>query len=275
MYMFNGLVLNPAYAGSRDALSFTTIGRYQWLDIEGAPKTAAFGLHGRVREKAGLGIWGEYDEIGVHTNARVYASYSYTFLLSPKAKLAAGIQGGMRYAQSNFSEINPGVIDPVFSANPERLLPNFGVGLYFYTPSMYLGISVPHLLDNDLESATALASEYRHYYLNGGLVVPLGANVKLKPSFLIKSVPAVAPIQADITLSFLFAERLWLGATYRTEDSVDGIIELQVSQNLRLGYSYDYTLTELADYNSGSHEVMIGFDFGGPDKRKVVTPRYF
>jgi len=131
------------------------------------------------------------------------------------------------------------------------------------------------LLDNSLESVTTLASEQRHYYLNGGLILPLGPNVKLKPSFLIKSVPAVAPISADITLSFLFAERLWLGATYRTEDSVDGIIELQVSQNLRLGYSYDYTLSDLADYNSGSHEVMIGFDFGGQDKRKVVTPRYF
>jgi len=95
MYMFNGLVLNPAYAGSRDALSITTIGRYQWLDIDGAPTTAAFGIHGRVREKAGLGVWGEYDEIGVHTNARLFAAYSYTFLLSPKAKLAAGIQGGV------------------------------------------------------------------------------------------------------------------------------------------------------------------------------------
>jgi len=275
MYMFNGLVLNPAYAGSRDGLSITTIGRYQWVDIEGAPRTAAFGIHGPVREKAGLGVWGEYDEIGVHTNARLNVAYSYTFLLSPRAKLAAGIQAGVRYSQSNFTRVNPGISDPVFSTDPDRILPNFGVGLYFYTPSLYLGFSVPHLLDNDLESPTSLAAESRHYYLNGGLILPLGPNVKLRPSFLIRSIPAVAPISADVTLSFLFAERLWLGATYRIEDSVDGIIELQVSQNLRLGYSYDYTLSDLADFNTGSHEILIGLDFGGTDKRKVVTPRYF
>lgn len=280
-YMFNGLVLNPAYSGTRDAISAVAIGRYQWVDVDGAPKTISASLHGPLSEKVGLGIMAEYDQIGVHDRTRIFASYSYKFLVGANGRLSAGIQGGVANLASAWTELNPEQLnDPRFNEDESRWLPNFGVGLYYYTPRFYLGFSVPHLLNNKLTAddedpgLARLAKENRHYYLTSGIVLPLSPDFKLKPSVLFKSVPAVAPLEVDLHLALIIKNVFTIGATYRSLDSFDLLANFQLSNNLRIGYAYDLTVTELKNYTSGSHEVMLGLDFGF-SKERVVTPRFF
>lgn len=283
MYMFNGLALNPAYAGTREAMSFTALGRYQWVNIEGAPKTVALSLHSPVKDRVGLGIMSVYDQIGPHDKIDVFASYAYRFPVGERATLSAGLQGGIQYYNSRYSQVQTNVGgDPNFQDDLTRMFPNFGAGLYLYAERFYIGASVPHLINNRLKpdntggdvDISLVAHQYRHYFLTGGIVVPMGNNFDLKPSFLLKSVPGVSPLQADLNLSLLIKKALWIGASYRSFDSIDFIVEFQFNPNLRAGYAYDFTITELSNYTTGSHEVMIGYDWGF-QKEKIITPRYF
>ncbi len=276
-FMFNTLGYNPAYAGTREAVSALLLYRNQWAGkIEGAPEDFVFNVHMPVREKVGLGLSAEFDRVGVHDIATINLMYAYRFLLGNKAKMSVALQGGVSQYRSDFTEIDSGVDggDPTFNDIENKLNPNFGFGLYFYTRNYYLSFSVPHLINNDLGSITKLANQDRHYILGGGLIIPVANDLKLKPSVLLKSIPSKAPLIADINLNLLIRETLWVGGTYRTNDAFNLLAALQVNRNLRVGYAYDFTLTKLADFNAGSHEVFIGIDFGFGNER-VVTPRYF
>ncbi len=292
-YMFNQQMLNPGYTGSSEGLSFTGIGRLQWVGIEGSPKSIGISAHSPLgkQKKFGLGAYIAHDKIGVHNQTSAYASYAYKFIIG-ESRLAIGLQGGIDYLRSDFTQVTGNeeidiTIDNAFADNQRNLLPNFGLGLYFYKPnSYYLGVSAPHLLNNNLRSDNGietLARQYRHYYAMGGVVI--GSNdFKVRPSFLIKTVPTQAPIQLDASLMFLVKEVLWLGASYRTafgnkdpfaqSESIDAIIAFQFPKGLKVGYAYDYTLSKLNNFTSGSHEVMIGLDIKGRTDR-FITPRYF
>lgn len=293
-YMFNKLVFNPGYAGSRDGLSFTGIGRYQWVNIEGSPKGGALSLHAPVgnEKKVGLGGYVQYDQLGAEQNISAFASYAYRFDLG-ESKLAAGIQGGVLYHSFDVSKmkgnefITPDT-DPTLQENENKFLPNFGVGLYYYKPnSYYLGVSAPELLTNNLrkeqDGISVIAKQFRHYYLTGGLVFNAGEALKIHPSLLFKYVPNNAPLQFDANLMFLLKDVFWIGASYRhafiteadkASESVDGIIAFQLKNGLKIGYAYDYTLSDIRRYTSGSHEIMLGFDVKNGNER-IVTPRYF
>ncbi len=287
-YMFNGLVHNPGYAGSAESTCFTGIYRKQWVDIEGSPQTISFSGHTSLGlyDKIGIGGFMEYDEIGVHQRIRAYAAYAYRFRIG-RGRLGFGVQGGILNLRSNFTEIEtqaePGDMDGAFTQDERTLLPNFGVGLFFQTNKVYLGASAPHLLNNDLydglPNIAKVPQQYRHYILTGGVVVPLGRKIKLKPSALVKMVPGNAPTQVDANLSVLLFETIWLGSSFRFEEklnpeSIDFILSFQLENGVRIGYAYDYTLSELADFTSGSHEIMLGYDFGKKGER-IKTPRYF
>ncbi len=275
-YMFNGLVLNPAYAGSREATSITAIYRNQWVKMPGAPKTLSASVHTAVGEKNGVGLMLESDQIGAHSRFSLYGSYAYRLLLG-EGKLSLGVQAGILNYSSDWSKVNniKDADDPNFVGQDSKLLPNFGIGAYYYLERFYVGASIPHLLNGALDDLEKTSVYDRHYFLTSGAVFDISPAVKLKPSILIKSVPSAAPISADLNLSFLIQDALWVGGSYRFGDAVALLMEYQFVNGLRLGYSYDFNISNLNSYNRGSHEIMVGWDLNPQSPEKILSPRFF
>jgi len=277
-YMFNGLVLNPAYAGSHDALSATVMAREQWTGIEGAPSTQTLALHSPLfNNKIALGLLVVNDNIGVTNETNFYLSYAYRIKFS-RGTLSMGLQTGIGQYRNALSEVFLGgnTNDDAFVGDDIRAaLPNFGAGLYYYTDRFYAGISVPHILNNeyDRSNVTRIAKQVRHYFLTAGFVKDINFWLKWKPNLLLKVVDG-APVQFDLNSNFLISDVLWLGASWRSFDSFDVLAEIQINNQLRFGYAYDITTTDLGRVNNGSHEVMLNYIFRF-SKEKVITPRYF
>ena len=275
-YMFNGLALNPAYAGSHNALSLTGLGRIQWVGIEGAPNTQTFSAHTPIADRSAVGLFVMHDNIGVTNQYGFYGSYAYRIPVGI-GYLSMGLQAGFNNYTINLSQVNTKRADQNFAMNNGgQLLPNFGTGLFYSAERFYVGASVPHIRNNDLlTSGTDLsrARQFRHYFLTAGYVFDVGPSLKLKPNFLVKAVQG-APVEYDINANLLVKEVLWLGASYRTDDALSFLVEMLLTSQLRLGYAYDYTTTELQEFNTGSHELMLNFQFSF-DKSKILSPRYF
>jgi type IX secretion system PorP/SprF family membrane protein len=279
-YMFNGLLLNPAYAGSHKYFSSTLLHRTQWVGFDGAPKTSILAIDGPINnEKMGIGLIVSNDRIGITDQTDIYGNYSYNVRLG-EGKLAFGIKAGVSRYTYKLDEL---VIwdnnDQVFVGNRSTSwLPKIGAGLYYHTEKWYAGIAVPTLLaydpDKDFGPDVNNSSFVkRHYYAVSGYVFDLGCNFKFKPSVLLKYVSS-APLEADLNAHFLYRDQLWLGASYRTNDAITAMIEYQTSSRFRIGYAYDFTTSGIRNYSSGTHEIMLGYDFG-KDLIKVKTPRYF
>lgn len=278
-YMFNETFINPAYAGSRDHIAMTGLYRNQWVGIDGAPVTQTFSVHSPLRnEKIGLGLNFLNEEIGVTHDVGVFASYAYRLPINA-GFLSMGLQGGLINHTEQLSDVKiQDLGDYAFFGTPRLTVPNFGFGTYYYSRNMYIGISIPRMLQNYVDANTGKAENrvkmnYWHYYVMGGYVHPINESIKLKPTFMLKAVTG-APLEADLGLHALFNETIWVGASYRTGDSWAAILSYQATPQLRIGYSYDYTTTQLRQYSSGTHEITIGYDFSF-NKDKVVTPRYF
>ncbi|HXH19131.1 MAG TPA: type IX secretion system membrane protein PorP/SprF [Chitinophagales bacterium] len=278
MYMFNGLAVNPAYAGSRERPTVLALYRHQWAGLEGAPKTAVLVGHSTLlNDKLGLGGSVTSDNISIFNTIRVRADYAYRIKFKKHGKLAIGINVEFTNYRARWSELSLNDInDNAFlSAKESFVSPNFGAGVYYYTNRFYAGASVPHLLNASLsegfkyEGTDSIARQWKHYFYTMGAVFSLGKHVKMKPSVLFKYVKN-APFEADFNLNFLIREAFWFGAGYRTGDAVIFMTEYNFAKGIRIGYAYDYTLTELQDYNSGSHEIMIGYEF---QKTTYLTPR--
>jgi len=283
-YMFNGLVLNPAYAGSREVLSATALYRNQWVSIPGAPKTITFSMHAPVRnEKIGLGVIFSSDKIGITSTNNVGLNYAYRIKFKNKGTLSMGLQASVLQYRADFASIShsfsPTVYDPTFSQVINRWLPNFGAGLYYYTNKFYLGASVPNIILNRLNGEGTVfqvgnkASQYRHLFVTTGYVFNINKSLKLKPSVLMKFVQG-SPVEFDFNANLWLFDMFAVGLSYRTGDSVDALFEFQVTPQLGIGYAYDYTLTSLGKYTSGSHEIMVRYELGF-GKRRIITPRYF
>jgi len=279
-YMFNGLVINPAYAGSKDFMSSTLMVRRQWAGFDGAPTTQNASVHGPLRRKrVGLGLMISNDKIGITGRTDVFASYAY-HLPMRDGKLALGLQGGFSYVKSSFSELSyTDQDDPVYMANSlTNLQPNFGFGTYYYRERFYAGLSAPQLISYDsIQPANVYGQKVhhlaRHYYFHSGIILQGSREFIVRPSVLVKYAQH-APMQVDLNLNFLLSNIFWVGASWRSGDALVAIFEYQINRKLRIGYSYDYTLSRLKNYSSGSHEFMIGYDFGY-DVIKMKTPRYF
>lgn len=283
-YMFNHLLLNPAYAGSQDYMMATLLYRKQWVDFKGAPETQVASLHGPLGlTRFGWGALISHDKIGVTDRTDMYLNAAYHLKVGPKMRLSVGLRGGgalYNYKNSDLTYWDEG--DPAFSSDKvSRFLPNVGAGVYLYTRNFYAGVSVPTILSYDPEKNLSVNTsddelvphQVRHVFGTIGTAIELSPDVVMKPSILVKHV-SNAPVEADFNLNFLLASTVWVGASYRTGDSFVAILEFQLSKKLRLGYSYDFTTTDIKDYSSGSHEVMLGYDFGY-DIMKMKTPRYF
>jgi type IX secretion system PorP/SprF family membrane protein len=280
-YMFNGLFLNPAYAGSHKYVTSSLLHRSQWVDFSGAPKTSLLAIDGLVNSKSenmGLGLIVAHDQIGATEQTDIYANYAYQLKLK-KGKLAFGIKAGVSnyvFKSNNLAIWDAN--DQVFTGRRTAWLPKLGAGAYYFTEKWYAGISVPTLLAYDANHNFAFDVNSgsflnRHYYAYGGYVFKLNEQFKLKPSALIKYLPS-APVQADLNLNLLFRDQFWIGASYRSMDAVVFMVEYQTNSRFRVGYAFDYSITKIRKYSAGTHEIMIGYDFG-KNLIKVKTPRYF
>lgn len=279
-YMFNGMAFNPAYAGSRGALSSTLLLRKQWVQLEGAPQTGSFSLHAPSgNERHGFGLSVIHDRLGVTRQNFATLSYAYRLPLGP-GMLALGLRGGVTQFTNMYSKINTINVDP---SNPgvdvSTWLPRAGTGLFYSTERFYLGLSAPNILAGRYfrysnQTAIELATEQRvHYFGTVGAVFPLGENIDFKPSVVAKYVQN-SPLEFDLNANLLLKKQFWVGAGYRTGDALMFMLEYISLNGWRLGYSYDYTLTRLGQVNTGSHELLLGLDLG-LTKSKIITPRYF
>ncbi len=279
-YMFNGLFINPAYAGSHKYFSSTLLHRNQWVSFPGAPKTFLVSADGPIaNDKMGIGFIVAHDIIGVTSQTDINANYSYKIKLG-NGKLAFGLKAGLSNYSVNTADLKVWNSDDAILSDDSQsqFLPKVGFGVYYYSSKWYGGISIPTLIayenGNDFSMNIDQSSFLRkHFLINGGYVFDISEKIKLKPSSLIKYEKS-APIEADINCSILYDETIWFGISYRTNDAIIGIIEYQANKRFRVGYSYDFTLSEIGNYSSGSHELMIGYDFG-KDLVNIKTPRFF
>ncbi|MFI5148841.1 MAG: type IX secretion system membrane protein PorP/SprF [Bacteroidia bacterium] len=283
-YMDNTLMINPAYAGSREALTVTALQRMQWVDFKGAPVTQTITMHAPLpNEHLGLGLSVLNDKIGPSNNTSVFVDFAYIMKLSPKSKLALGVNAGASMFQANLSTLQvEQASDPLFQNNVNnQMTPNFGFGAYYYRERFYAGISVPNLMQNnysvvnEANGTSKLGLEQRHYYLIAGTVIRMSDNLEFKPTTLVKVTPG-APSEIDLTGTFIVMKKLLLGVMFRSGDAFGGLVGLNVTEQLHLGYSYDWSYgLSSSKYNQGSHEIVLRYDFLFYNKKQIHSPRYF
>jgi len=278
-YAFNTLAVNPAYAGSRDALTITGLHRSQWVGFDGAPTTQTLTLHTPIfKEQLGAGLSIMNDKIGPVNNFSITGDFSYNFKVTQNSKLAFGLKGGINLLQGTLSDVPTETAnDPTFVSTRSDILPNFGFGAYYYTSKWYAGISTPKLLENDYKSNTVMGSQQRHFFFIAGTVFDLNkkGTIKLKPTTFVK-VTEAAPIEADITGMFIIQDTYEIGAMFRSGDAAGLLLGYNLNEQLRIGYSFDWSFTnKTGKYNSGSHELMLRYDFIYKSKRKIRSIRYF
>lgn len=279
-YMFNGLVINPAYTGSHESMTATLAARSQWTGLKGAPQTQVASLHSPLKfSRSAAGAVLVHDNVSVINQYTAYGTYAYRIPVSKTGKLSVGAQAGLTYYQANLSELNiitqNGQADPVFAQNESRILPNLGIGMYYYSKRTYVGLSLPTLINNrwNNQDAYTQARQKRHYFLSAGHVFTLSRALKFKPNVLLKWEEG-GPFQYDINANMLIHEIVWIGASYRMDDSIDGLLELNINNRLSLGYSYGYPISSLAAVQNGTHEVVLNYRIAR-NKHIVFSPRYF
>ncbi len=290
LYYFNPLNFNPAYAGSRDALTIGAVHRIQWTGIDGAPNTTFLTVHAPIKNTH-LSIGGDltYDEIGVITTTSAYLDLSYYVQLNDRGhRLSFGLKGGLSNFDARFEELrgfqdeSAQIQEALMSVQNKKKI-NFGAGLYYYGAHHYIGFSALSLLENSIlddddykgnvKDNVQQLKQKRHYYLAAGYVFDINSSLKLKPSGLIKAV-AGAPVEFDAEIAALLYDRLWVGLGYRHDESFRGYITANVTRQFRIGYNYDYIFNKLGRYTGGTHEFMLSYDFDY-DKLRFKSPRYF
>ena len=282
-YMYNMSVVNPAYATEGEDINIGALYRTQWIGTVGAPNTGSLFVHVPLQEKIQVGLSIINDQIGnVVNETNVYADFAYILSLGTETKLSLGVKAGASFFNTNFngfiySDVLP---DPAFANNLSKTFPNIGAGAYLFGSNYYVGFSAPNLLNSKhLERDSGIVAngvEEMHFFLTGGYVFEMNENLKLKPAFMTKAVSG-APLSIDLTANVLINNVLEVGAGYRFDDAITGLANFRVSPSLRIGYAYDYTLSNLGRFNSGTHEIMILFDINklGNQKGYDKSPRFF
>jgi len=279
-YMYNMNVVNPAYAGSKESLSITALYRNQWTGISDNPVTMTFSAHTPISDRVGLGLSVISDELGPVSETNVNADFSYTVPLGESFSLALGIKAGATFHDIGLLDVelqDPN--DPFFGENINNVYANVGAGLFLYTDKFYLGLSVPNFLtsvhlDEDVSGeAIKFGSETNHFFATTGYVFQVSDNVKLKPSVMVKAA-FDSPISFDGNINALFYEKFEIGASYRWDDSFSGLVGFQVTENIRIGYAYDYITSDLSAVAGASHEIILSWDVFFK-KKALRSPRYF
>ncbi len=272
-YMYNMSVVNPAYAGSKESLSIGLLYRDQWSGFEGAPRSYTFFAHSPIGEKTGLGLSAISDENGPVKETNVYGDFSYTLSLGGDHKLAFGVKAGATFHDVGLIPLSlQNEFDVAFSENINETYLNFGAGFLYYTDKYYIGVSVPNFLNSkhlDVDGRE-FGTEEQHYFATAGYVFELSENLKFKPSTLVKA-SFESPMSFDVNANFLFYERFEIGASYRLDDAVSGLVSVRATDWLQLGFAYDYTISDIEE---PSYEAFVLFDVFF-SKKSYRSPRYF
>lgn len=275
-YFDNMLHINPGYAGSNDILSITCLHREQWVGFDGRPRSSTLSIHSPLVKNLGGGLTAVNDRIGPLNQTMIYGDLSYTLKFkNTRGKLSFGVKGGV-----NVINVNSGGLFTLDAADPDlvnnvrnRVLPNFGAGIYYHTPKFFIGASSPRLLQASYDGISSTVIEQRHYFLIMGGVIRLNPSWKLRPTTHLKFTEG-APLSIDLSAAFIYVDKWWLGVMHRWKDSFGAFVQFQVKPQFRAGLAYDYSATKLANYNNGTFEIMLNYDFRFKDKG-VISPRYF
>lgn len=281
-YMYNMSVLNPGYAtDDAETISLGLLYRAQWIGSVGGPTTASFFGHTAITNRVEGGISIVHDEIGgVVKETKAFADIAYVLPVGETHRLSLGIKAGAAFFSTNFNGFvySDPLPDPAFASNISKTFPNIGAGAFYFGNQFYLGFSAPNLLrTKHLEKDSGVVMngvEEIHMFMTGGYVFQMNDKIKLKPAFMSKMVSG-APLSLDLTLNALFSDNFELGVGYRYDDSISALVNMRVAPPIRIGYSYDYTLSNLGEFNSGSHEIMILFDISTTEKGYDKSPRFF
>jgi type IX secretion system PorP/SprF family membrane protein len=283
-YMYNTISINPAYAGSRETLSIVGLHRSQWVGLEGGPTTQTVSVHSPLRnEKVGIGLSFINDKLGYENFTYLYGDFSYTLPVGLNTKIAFGLKGGFTQYTLDQEILNDPIVaaDPFFDDVSNRWSPNIGLGLFLHSNKWYIGLSAPRILNTDYNNGKQGAVDYValervSYYLTGGYVFDLSNSTKFKPAMLLKATNG-APLSFDLTANFLFNETFWLGGSYRINEStaaIGAIADFQISKQLRIGYAYEYDISEINKYASGgTHEILLMFEIF--KNKRIKSPRFF
>jgi len=277
-YMFNMLAVNPAYAGSADIFTTMALSRHQWVGFAGAPSTQTVLAHTPLKLQglsAGFSLLN--DRIGPSRQTGFYLDCAYRIRTGKDSRLAFGLKGGANLYQADLAALSTVDPDAANASVRGELLPNFGFGVFWHSPTYYVGLSAPKLLQNEIDAIPAAgivtAVERRHWFLTAGYVIDIDRSVKFKPSMMLRMVQG-APLSVDVNANFLFRERIWLGGMYRVGNAFGVLGQYQINDQLRIGYAFDLTTTRIGAYNAGTHELMLNYDlrfFTG----RASSPRYF
>ena len=277
-YMFNGMVINPAYTGIRECLSVTGIHSNQWVGFDGAPTTNSLTAHTPFRKKGGLGLNFFTDKLGVQSQSGIYGSYAYHLKINAKSKLSFGMNAGVSFFEIRDKEIVIIDDDPVFMDQKQtRSFPNIGAGLFYYRDAFYAGLSTPTLFSSEYSNI----ANNKIFHLNpnalvimqtSGGIIDIGDNVKWKPSYLVKFIPKVTTA-FDLNSNFYYKERVNLGMSYRIKRAFVVMAGVNIKDKLDIGYSYSYPLTDISNYSSGTHEIMLRYEF--KEVVSSVNPRLY
>lgn len=280
-YMSNPGVINPAYAGSSGNINVNGIFRKQWLGMDWSPTTTTLSINSPFKEyEVGLGFTFINDQIGPMQQTGIYFDYARHLLLSKNHNLSLGLKTGFNFCDINLIDLISNEYDPQIALNPDYsvFLPNFGIGIFYYTNNFFAGFSVPKLVRNSIKdnenTLELIGREERHYFLTTGFLINVAESViRLKPSVMARVVNG-APASLEINATAIFYERIWFGATYRFGDAVAAFAKLKVNEQLHVGYAYDMNNSRLKNFNSGTHEIFLSYDFSYKNRR-ILSPRYF
>lgn len=278
-YMFNSQAINPAYAGTSGVLSTMLMSRSQWVGFSDAPNTQTFTINAPITPKSiGLGFSMIYDWIGPVINMNFSLDYSFRFRISENVNMSLGLKGSLNSFQKDLSKFwnEVGNDDTYYQEVDTRLLPNFGFGAYCYGNRFYVGASVPRLLENDIGDDGSVSSthkENRLYVLMGGAIIGAGPSVKIKPSFLMRASNS-APLSYDLNINVLINEMLWVGALFRPSEAYGALLQVQITNQFRVGYAFEMSYNNMTSHHKGTHEIMLNYDFVFR-KENVQNPRYF
>ncbi len=289
-FMFNKLAINPAYAGSNEATCLSGIYRNQWMGIDGAPKTMMLSFNmPLMNQRVGVGANLVRNTIGITTRTTLEGNYAYRFRMS-RGVLAAGINASIRHLSNDYSDPALKATQPIGTdgtipvGEQSKVVPNFGVGLYYHTEDFYIGLSAPRILSNNIDFDNISLvddKEVQHLFLMTGFVVELSEKVDLKPQVLLKYANNT-PFDAELNLMAIVNDKYSAGLTYRlggssnsAGESIDIVAAAQLTDNFLFGLSYDITLSELKDYNNGSIEAVLRYCFGSSEGEEIINPRFF
>ena len=275
-YMFNGLVINPAYAGSDQALSITLSQRKQWANIEHSPSTQTLTAHTLFKKQhLGIGVILVNDKIGVHRNLTALSNFAYHLQVGKHQYISMGLQAGIHNKRSNYGALAgiAGTDPRLYDASVAYTAFDMGMGLYYRSPRLHLGISAPELLPErfSLNDSVAITLRNINSFFYAKYRLTLNESIDLEPCILFKYFQGT-PLSYDVNLNMVYKKVLTTGISYRRNESVDFMLKMQLTEQLQFGYSYDHPMGEVARLSNGSHEITINYVFRFV-KSRVMSPR--